>query len=163
MIVQLAVIGLVTLMAARLLGWRGPGKAALLMATLFTNTGNTGLAIALFAFGQTGLAIAGGWFAISTVTTHTLGVFIAARARAAAARLTRTPISYAIIAGVTVKAVELPLPAPLEKASCRRAPSCLAPRSPARSACSLAPPVAWLTGRLIGLEGVALAVAILVA
>jgi hypothetical protein len=49
--VQLLCIGLLTSAAARVLGWRGPSGAALLMAALFGNSGNIGLPLALFGFG----------------------------------------------------------------------------------------------------------------
>ncbi len=185
-VLQLVCIGAVAIVAARLLGWDGPSRAALLMATLFTNAGNIGLPVALFAFGQAGLAVAGGWFAIAAVGVHTLGVFIVAHARAggraAVGRLLRLPIWYATLAGVVVNVTGWPLPAPIGKASQLLAAGSIAvlllllglnlAQLPSRTelpgaalATSIrllvAPPIAWLTGRLLGLEGVALAVAIL--
>src|SRR6266536_3595697 len=67
--------------AAAILGWDRATRGALLLATLFSNAGNIGLPIALFAFGAPGLAIAGGWFAVQAISVHTLGVWIAAHAR----------------------------------------------------------------------------------
>lgn len=185
-LVQIVCVGLLTLGMARLLGWRGPAESALLMAALFGNAGNIGLPIALFAFGPAGLAIAGGWFAATAVSVHTLGVFILARARlggwAASARLLRLPITYAVIAGVVVKIAGWSLPAPLAKASQLLANGSVAvlllllglqlarlrPRAEAGGAMLAtairllaAPPIAWLTGRLLGLDGTALSVATL--
>jgi hypothetical protein len=184
--VQVAAIGCLALLAARLVGWQGSARGALLLATMFPNTGNLGLPLALFAFGPAGLALAGGWFAISAIHTHTLGVFIAAHARAGAraalGQLPRLPITYAIAAGVAVNLSGWPLPAPIAKASQLLANGSVAVlllllglqlsrltfREEARGAVLAtairllaAPPIAWLGGRLVGLEGLALAVAVL--
>lgn len=64
---QLAAVWLLTVVVARLVGWRGPAQGAFLLATLFANAGNVGLPLALFAFGPDGLAVAGGWFAVMSI------------------------------------------------------------------------------------------------
>jgi predicted permease len=185
-IVQLLCIGSLALVAARAVGWRGPSQAGLLLATLFSNSGNTGLPIALFAFGPAGFAIAGGWFAISTLTTHTVGILIAARARVgwrvAIRRLLALPITYAMLSGVLVNLSGWRLPSPLAKASQLLASGSITvlllllglqlARLPLRAEAPgallatairllVAPPVAWVTARLVGLEGTALSVAVL--
>jgi len=185
-LLQLACLGLLALAAARLIGWRGPSQGALLLASVFGNAGNIGLPISWFAFGPTGLAIAGGWFAMTAIGVHTVGAFIAARARAgvrgAAARLARLPVLYAIAAGLLLNAVGWPLPSPLARASQLLAAGSVAVllllvglqlarmtlREEAAGAALAAairllaaPPVAWLTARLVGLEGTAMAVAVL--
>jgi predicted permease len=185
-VIQVACLGMLAVAAARLLRWHGPATGALVLASVFPNAGNIGLPISLFAFGAPGLAVAGGWFAVSAIAVHTFGAFVAARAqagaRAALARLVRQPIMYAIAAGVLVNATGWPLPSPLAKASqllaggavtmllllvgLQLARMVLAEEAPgALLATSIrllaAPPVAWLTGRLIGLEGTPLAVAVL--
>ena len=183
---QVAAIGALALLAARLAGLRGSARGALLLAAMFPNSGNLGLPVALFAFGPAGLAIAGGWFAISAIHTHTLGVFIGAHARAgvraALRQLPRRPITYAIAAGVAVNLTGWPLPAPIARASQLLANGSVAvlllllglqlarltfgeEAGGAALATAIrllaAPPIAWLAGRLVGLEGTALAVAVL--
>jgi predicted permease len=185
-LLQLLCLGAIALLAARLAGWRGPAQAGFLLAALWSNTGSTGLPIALFAFGAPGLAIAGGWFAVSSVIGHTVGVYMAARARtgasAALRRIAGLPILYAIVAGVLVKVIDWPLPAPVARASQLLASASVAvllllaglqlarlrPRAEAPATVLatfvrlvVAPPVAWLTGRAVGLEGLALSVAVL--
>jgi predicted permease len=185
-VLQLICLGAIALLVARVAGWRGPAQAGFLMASLWSNSGNAGLPIALFAFGPPGLAIAGGWFAVSAVAGHTVGVYIAARAhaggRAALRRIVGMPIFYAILAGILIKAFDWPLPAPIAKASRLLASGSitvllllaglqlarLRPRAEARATALatvirlvVAPPVAWLTGRAVGLEGLALSVAVL--
>lgn len=185
-VLQLAAICALALAAAWLGGWTGPSRSAFLLACMFPNTGNLGLPLALFAFGPAGLAIAGGWFALSAVHTHTLGVFIAAHARSGARvalrQLPRLPITYAIVAGVLVNLTRWPLPLPIAKASQLLANGSVAVLllllglqlarlsfaeeaggALAATAVRLlaAPPLAWVTGRLVGLDGLALAVAVL--
>jgi hypothetical protein len=123
---------------------------------------------------------------VSAVAGHTVGVYIAARAhaggRAALRRIVGMPIFYAILAGILIKAFDWPLPAPIAKASRLLASGSitvllllaglqlarLRPRAEARATALatvirlvVAPPVAWLTGRAVGLEGLALSVAVL--
>lgn len=184
--VQIVCVGALSLAVSRVLAWRGPKESALLMSTLFSNSGNIGLPLALFGFGQAGLAIAGSWFALQAVSVHTLGVFIAARARAgvrgALARLLRQPIVFAVAAGVLVNVTGWTVPPPIMRATQLLAGgglavmllllglqlARLAVRAEAGAATVatvirvvLAPPIAWITGRWIGLEGAALGVSVL--
>ena len=183
---QLAAVWLLTVVVARLVGWRGPAQGAFLLATLFANAGNVGLPLALFAFGPDGLAIAGGWFAIMSIGSSTIAPYLAARARVgvrgALARMGRQPIIYAVAAGVTVNLSGWSLPGPVANASrllaggavalmlllvglqlARLAVREEAPGAALATAIRLVavPPIAWAVGRLVGLEGMALAVAVL--
>jgi hypothetical protein len=118
---QLAAVWLLTVVAARLVAWRGSAQRALLLATLFANSGNVGLPLALFAFGPDGLAIAGGWFAVMAIGASTIAPYLAARAhvgaREALSRVARQPIIYAVLAGGTVNLSGWSLPGPVAKAS----------------------------------------------
>ena len=113
--IQLAAVWALTTVVARLGGWRRADEGGLLLATLFANSGNVGLPLALFAFGPDGLAIAGGWFAIMSIGSSMVAPYLAARARVgvrgALARVVRQPIIYAVAAGVLppVKPVHSPL------------------------------------------------------
>ena len=183
-LLQLACLGLLALVASWLVGWKGRAQAGLLLASLFSNSGNVGLPIARFAFGEEGFAIAGGWFAMSALTMQTVGIFIAARAhagpRVALRHFVRLPVTYAMLAGLAVNVAGVTVPGPIAKASQLLSSGSIAvllvllglqlARLPlgaeVRGATVatvlrlfVAPPVAWLTGRAVGLEGVALAVA----
>ena len=183
---QLAAIWLLSVVVARLIGWRGPAQGAFLLATLFANAGNVGLPLALFAFGPDGLAIAGGWFAVMSIGASTIAPYLAARARlgvrGALARVGRQPIIYAVVAGVAVNLSGWPLPGPVANASRLLAGGAVAlmlllvglqlarltvreeaPGAAVATAIRLVavPPIAWAVGRLVGLEGMALAVAVL--
>ena len=183
---QLAGVWLLTVVVARLVGWQGPAQGALLLATLFANAGNVGLPLALFAFGPEGLALAGGWFAIMAIGASTIAPYLAARARVgvrgALARVGRQPVIYAVVAGVAVNLSGWSLPGPVAKASQLMAGGAVAlmlllvglqlarltvreevPGAALATAIRLlaVPAIAWAVGRLVGLEGMVLAVAVL--
>ncbi len=185
---QLAAIWLLTVFVAHLIGWRGPAQGALVLSTLFANSGNVGLPLALFAFGQDGLAIAGGWFAIMAIGSSTIAPYLAARAhvdaREAIARVARQPVIYAVVAGLAVNLSEWSLPGPVAKASQLMAGGSVAmmlllvglqlARLTVREEISgaalatairllAAPLIAWAAGKLVGLDGMVLAVAVLLA
>ncbi len=183
---QMAILWGVTVLVARLVGWSGPAESGLLLATLFSNSGNIGLPLALFAFGPDGLAVAGGWFAAMSIASSTVGPYLAARAqvgvRGALGRVARQPIIYAVAAGVIVNLSGWTLPGPVANASRLLAGGAVAlmllllglqlarltVREEASGAAlatvirlAVAPPVAWAVGRLVGLEGMAFAVAVI--
>lgn len=185
-ILQLAAVWALTVLVARLAGWRGLDEGGLLLATLFANSGNVGLPLVLFAFGPDGLAIAGGWFAVMSIGSSTIGPYLAARARlgvrGALGRVLRQPIIYAAAAGVIVNLGGFTLPGPVASASRLLAGGAVAlmllllglqlARLTVREEASGAalatairlfatPPIAWVVGRLVGLEGLAFAVAVI--
>ena len=61
----------------------------------FSNGGNMGLPICLFAFGETGLALGTGFFLVNAVAQPTLGVWINS-GRLSPAEMLRTPVIYVI-------------------------------------------------------------------
>ena len=97
-------IGLVVLRFMRL------PNHSYLPAVVFSNSGNMGLPLALFAFGNAGLALAVVYFAISASLQFSLGISIAA-GTANFGRLLRTPVIYAVAGSVIVilTGIDLPL------------------------------------------------------
>lgn len=81
-----------------------------LPALTFPNCGNMGLPLALFAFGDEGLAFAVVFFAISITLQFTLGTALASGSYGFG-RLLRMPIIYAIILALAVLATGWQLPA----------------------------------------------------
>jgi predicted permease len=98
------VIGIVVLRLLRL------PNHSYLPAVVFSNSGNMGLPLALFAFGNSGLALAVVYFAISASLQFSLGISIAA-GTANFARLLRVPVLYAVLGSLIVilTGIELPL------------------------------------------------------
>jgi predicted permease len=70
-----------------------------LPSMIWANGGNMGLPMCLFAFGQTGLALAIGYFALSSMTNYTFGQAIAAGGLKAG-DVVRMPIIWAIFAAL---------------------------------------------------------------
>jgi hypothetical protein len=80
-----------------------------LPAVMFPNTGNMGLPLSLFAFGEPGLALAIVVFAISASLQFTVGVGIAA-GHANWQRLLRMPLLYAVALAALVILLDIPVP-----------------------------------------------------
>ncbi len=112
-------VGVVVLMGALSaaialpLGLRGPDLSALLLASLFMNSGNFGLPASRFAFGEEGFTQALFFFIAQSVMAQTLGVAVAAWgsakagpgvARQVAGRVLRMPQVYATVAALAVRA-----------------------------------------------------------
>jgi hypothetical protein len=73
-------------------------RAAHVAPLAFGNTGNIGLPLALFAFGETGLGLAVVVFAVMALLTFTVGLWLVAGA-ASPARVLREPILWATVLG----------------------------------------------------------------
>lgn len=85
------------------------GRATFLPALMFPNSGNMGLPIALFAFGDIGLALGVAYFGIMVMLQFTVGVAIAAGSASPRMLLT-SPIVYAVAAAVLVIGLGIPIP-----------------------------------------------------
>jgi predicted permease len=66
-----------------------------LPAMMFANTGNMGLPLALFAFGEEGLALAIAFFAVNATTQFTVGALISS-GTISGRRIVRTPVIWAV-------------------------------------------------------------------
>ena len=112
---------LVGITAGWLLHLERPTQAAFLTAILLANTGNYGLSVNLFAFGEAGLAWAAVYFTVGSVVTSGLGVYLSAAGRAPASlalrRVVTVPILHAAILGVAFSLAGWQLPEPVAKAS----------------------------------------------
>jgi len=111
--------GVVAGLAARWLGWRRSMIAAIVLVVVLPNAGNYGLSVALFAFGDAGLAQASVFFVMSAVLTFTLGVFVASMGRASLAEATRgllrVPAIWAVVLALLMMKMDLDLPLPLAR------------------------------------------------
>lgn len=73
-------------------------RQSFLAPLIFSNTGNLGLPVALFAFGEHGLALAVVFFAVTAILQFTLGVYLMSGAGSMRPAL-RQPLVYAAILG----------------------------------------------------------------
>ncbi len=76
---------------------------------MFGNTGNLGLPLCLFAFGEPGLALAVAFFATTAFAQYTVGISLW-QGRFSAAELLRTPLAWSAVLAVAVLATGVPLP-----------------------------------------------------
>jgi predicted permease len=70
-------IGLLTFLIGSLLKLERTALVAILITTMFANTGNYGLPLVSFAFGEQALSYAGIYFITTTLLFYTFGVFLA--------------------------------------------------------------------------------------
>lgn len=94
-----------------------PETIALVLVVVFSNGGNYGLPVAMFAFGPDALAHASVYFVCSSVFTYTGGVFLAASGRRSAvqalASVWRVPTVYAVAGAGLVMWLGVTLPEPI--------------------------------------------------
>lgn len=95
-----------TLLTSAALGYllvraMGASVQAFLPSMIWSNGGNMGLPMSLFAFGDMGLALAIGFFALSSMTNYTFGRAIAAGGLKFA-DLVRMPIIWAILVALVL-------------------------------------------------------------
>ncbi len=110
MVVVAIVVHLVTTMAGYLVLRRtGLPQKTYLPSIIFGNCGNMGLPLSLFAFGESGLALAIAFFMVSAVGMFTVGQAIAI-GRTSLITLVRTPIVWAVAFSVTMLATDTQLP-----------------------------------------------------
>ncbi len=118
-ILSTALMALVALLTCRLLRLDRITQSAFLLATLLLNSGNFGLSVNLFAFGEAGLERAALFFVGSAVLANTVGVFIAAHGRTnlkeALLSVLKAPMVYAAASAFAVNALHIQLPEPLLK------------------------------------------------
>jgi len=102
-------MAVVAWLIATALGWRHIRRRALVLPVLVINTGNFGLSVVLFAFGQDAQARAMIYFVTTAVMASSLGVALAAGGKSLRQVLTnllRIPLLYAAILALIVGSFE---------------------------------------------------------
>ena len=112
-------LGLLGWMVLRPLRLKPALMTALLMTIMFSNAGNLGLPMVLFAFGTDALAHATIFFAVNAVLMYSVGVFMACSGqqgtRSALRSIVRVPAIYAVLAAGVVLLSNATVPAPLAR------------------------------------------------
>lgn len=123
--VQPAVMGQVALATAMvmtamgvfgwlLLRWMGLQISTYLPPLIFPNNGNMGLPLCLFAYGQTGLALALGSFMVMMVATFTVGLLLVTTSEGGIFKrleaIARQPVIYAMAVAVLLLVTNTALP-----------------------------------------------------
>ena len=88
--------------------------AGFLLAVMFSNGGNFGLALVEFAFGREALTLASMYFVTGAVLAYTVGVFLASAGSRTVGQalggVGRVPAVYAVVAAVAVTGLGLEMP-----------------------------------------------------
>jgi predicted permease len=82
---------------------------ALLPSVMIPNTGNFGLPLSLFAFGEQGLGLAVVVFAVTSAVNNTIGQVLAS-GRPSAGVVLKSPVIYAVIVALALLVTATPLP-----------------------------------------------------
>lgn len=113
------ITGLLALLLGSLLRLERPTLIALIMTSAFANTGNYGLPLVSFAFGDAALAFATLYFAASSIMFNTAGVWLASLghmdSRAALAGLFKVPTVYAVLLAMLLNRLGFTLPLALSR------------------------------------------------
>lgn len=95
-------------------------RSATTLVLINSNTGNYGLPLNLFAFGQAGLEIAMLYYIINATLANSVGVYIASSGRAsptaALRNVLQAPLVYATALALAANQLGISVPAPLQKA-----------------------------------------------
>jgi len=115
-----AAIGAITWATVKVARFDRITGAGFSLGTMLVNSGNYGLPLILFAYGQSGLAYATFYFSVTMLLLQPAAVFIAASGRAhtkeALLSVLRMPILYAVIGGGLCNQLGIAIPGPLWKA-----------------------------------------------
>ena len=113
-------IGVLTFMVGYFLKLDRSSLVAILITTMFANTGNYGLPLVSFAFGEQALSYAGIYFATTTLLFYTLGVFLASLGhmtfKEAIIGLFKIPTLYAVVLAILINALNIDIPVPVARA-----------------------------------------------
>lgn len=116
----IAIMGAVTYLLGNLFKLERPVLTAILITTMFANTGNYGLPLVAFAFGEQALSYAGIYFVTTTILFYTLGVLIASLGhmslKMAALGLFRIPTLYGVLLAILINTFGIQIPAPVNRA-----------------------------------------------
>lgn len=114
-----SIIGLLAFLSGKLLHFERPVLMAIVLTSAFGNTGNYGLPLVSFAFGQEALAFATLNFVTTSLLFNTVGVLIASLGhmdiKTAMSGLFKVPTVYAVILALLLNSFHLILPLPLSR------------------------------------------------
>jgi predicted permease len=118
-ILLIVVVGLIAWLIGSLLHFDRKILAAVLITCMFMNTGNYGLPLTSFAFGETALAFDSVYFVVNSVLTNTAGIVIASSGSMsiwnAIKGLLKYPAIYALGLGVLFLQFKWQLPSGLDR------------------------------------------------
>lgn len=112
-------VGLLAFALGKIFRLERPVLMAIILTSAFGNTGNYGLPVVSFAFGQDALAFATLFFVTTSILFNTVGVLIASLGhmdfKTAFAGLFKVPTVYAVILAALLNRFDVILPVPLAR------------------------------------------------
>jgi len=106
--------GVIAFLTAKALRLDRPATIGFVLVVTFSNNGNYGLPVILFAFGREALTMAAVYFVTSAISLYTIGVFLAASGRRtvrqALVGVTRVPTIYGVLLAIVILAVGFTVP-----------------------------------------------------
>ena len=115
----ITIMGILAFVLGKLFRLQRSHLLALVITVAFGNTGNYGLPLVKFAFGDEALAVASIFYVTTTILFNTVGVVIASLGhldlKSAILGVFRLPILYAVSIALIIKGVGIPIPLPLAR------------------------------------------------
>jgi malate permease and related proteins len=113
------VIGLIAWLMGQVFRLERKMLVAVMLTSIFMNSGNFGMSFNQFAYGAEGLAQAGIFFVSMSIATYTVGIFIASMGKAsprqALVNLLKIPAIYAVLLAVIFMRTGWLLPLPIQR------------------------------------------------
>ncbi len=119
-ICSIVVMGLITFFLGTLFKLERAALTSVLITTMFGNTGNYGLPLVSFAFGEKALSYAGIFFVTTTFLFYTVGVLIASlghmNLKDALLGLFKIPTLYAVLLAILINTLHIRIPGSVDRA-----------------------------------------------
>ena len=113
------IMGIIAFILGKLFRLERPHLLAVILTVAFGNTGNYGLPLVKFAFGDEALAVASIFYVTTTILFNTAGVIIASLGhsdlKSAILGVFKLPIVYAVVVALIVKGFGFEIPIPLAR------------------------------------------------
>jgi malate permease and related proteins len=113
------VMGILAFLLGRLFQLERTSLLAVILTVAFGNTGNYGLPLVKFAFGDNALAVASLFYVTTTILFNTVGVVIASLGhmdlKSALLGLFKVPVVYGVILALLIKGLHVQMPLPLSR------------------------------------------------
>jgi predicted permease len=113
------VLGILAFLLGRLFQLERTALLAVILTVAFGNTGNYGLPLVKFAFGDDALAVASLFYVTTTILFNTVGVVIASLGhmdlKSALLGLFKVPVVYGVILALIIKGLHIQMPLPLSR------------------------------------------------
>jgi len=113
-------VALIAFLLAKLIGFNRKVIIVIVLTTILVNSGNYGMSLNEFAFGEKALAFASIYFVCSSIMVNTFGVMIASMGKASLGQsmlnILKFPALYALVIAIILNQTDAQLPLALDRA-----------------------------------------------